>query len=145
MRCPRAARCGSRQPCAPADPPVATHRCASAITAPASRRTSCRATRRLLERHGYRVVDVENGLEALRVWHASAPDVALVVTDLVMPGGISGQDLAQRVRAERPDAKFVFTSGYTAQRGGVVSPENFVQKPIASSQLLDTIRKTLDR
>jgi len=104
-----------------------------------------RATRRLLERHGYRVVDVENGLEALRVWHASAPDVALVVTDLVMPGGISGQDLAQRVRAERPDAKFVFTSGYTAQRGGIVSPENFVQKPFASSQLLDTIRKTLDR
>ncbi|MBV8758401.1 MAG: PAS domain S-box protein [Deltaproteobacteria bacterium] len=104
-----------------------------------------RATRRLLERHGYRVVDAENGLEALRLWHATEPEVALVVTDLVMPGGISGQDLAERLRAERPDAKFVFTSGYSTQRGGIVSADNFVQKPFASGQLLETIRRTLDR
>ncbi|HSN27084.1 MAG TPA: PAS domain S-box protein, partial [Kofleriaceae bacterium] len=103
-----------------------------------------RATRRLLERHGYYVVVAENADEALRVWQALGPDVALLLTDLVMPGAMGGEALAERVRAEKPDVKIVFTSGYTARRSDIVAPENFVQKPFASSELLATIRRTLD-
>ncbi|MDD5260681.1 MAG: ATP-binding protein [Methylacidiphilales bacterium] len=105
-------------------------------------------TRALLELNGYSVVESPSGAEALTLWPQHLRRVALVLTDLVMPGGVGGQELARRVREDRPDLKIIFTSGYSIEIAGQAlelrKNEYFVQKPCPSSQLLQTIRTCLD-
>jgi PAS domain S-box-containing protein len=105
-------------------------------------------TRRMLERHGYKVLEAVSGTEALRVWGAHGDRVQLVFTDLVMPGGIGGRELAEQLRFIQPNLKIVFTSGYSAEMGGGAlgfrEGVNFVQKPSSLNQVLDTIRRCLD-
>jgi len=105
-------------------------------------------TRVILERHGYKVLDAVNGVEALNLWREHREAVSLLLTDLVMPAGLSGQQLARQIHAEKPDLKVVFTSGYSAEIAGrelqLRSGENFLQKPFASDQLLETVRRCLD-
>ncbi len=67
---------------------------------------------RHLTRFGYRVLEAPNGPEALALLDRS-PKIDLLFTDLVMPGGMSGVDLAEQARAKRPDLKLLFTSGYS--------------------------------
>ena len=106
------------------------------------------STRVFLERNGYRVLEAANGVEALKIWAEHPGAVALLLTDLVMPGGISGQELARRLQADRPQLKVIFTSGYSAEIAGkqlqLHHGENFLQKPFASDQLLETVRRCLD-
>jgi CheY-like chemotaxis protein len=73
-----------------------------------------RLTARRLEGLGYRVLEARHGAEALDVL-AATPGVDLVFSDLVMPGGMSGFDLARQVRERWPDARIVLTSGYSAE------------------------------
>jgi two-component system, cell cycle sensor histidine kinase and response regulator CckA len=105
-------------------------------------------TRMTLQRFGYRVVEAASGVEALRLWPEHRNDVALLLTDLVMPGGVTGQQLARRVQEDNPRLKVVFTSGYSAEIAGkemeLRSGENFVQKPYTPDRLLDTVRRCLD-
>ena len=74
--------------------------------------------------------------------------VSLLVTDLVMPGGLSGLELARRLQAKQPRLKVVFISGYSAEIAGrelqLNSGENFIQKPFTTEQLLTTLRRSLD-
>jgi PAS domain S-box-containing protein len=107
-----------------------------------------RLTQRLLEARGYRVQSAATGVEALRIWDEQQGDFDLVVTDMVMPGGISGRELAESLGARRPGLKVVFLSGYA---GDVVSPGmelrqgfNFLQKPFGAAILLDCVRARLD-
>ena len=105
-------------------------------------------TRRVLERAGYRVVEAADGVEALRVWQEHHGEVALLLTDLVMPGGTSGIELARRLESEQPRLKVIYTSGYSAEIAGkelaLHSGENFLQKPCPLDQLLETVRHSLD-
>ena len=105
-------------------------------------------TRAMLERHGYRVLESADGAEALRVWGEHRGTIALLLTDLVMPGGMSGHQLARRLQAEKPALKVIYTSGYSAETAGreiaLRSGENFVPKPFMINQLLDTIRRAID-
>jgi CheY-like chemotaxis protein len=107
-----------------------------------------RLTQRLLESRGYRVRSAGTGVEALRIWDEQQGAFDLVVTDMVMPGGVSGRDLAERLGARRPGLKVIFLSGYA---GDVVSPgmelrqgENFLQKPFSATTLLECVRARLD-
>jgi PAS domain S-box-containing protein len=101
----------------------------------------------ILKRHGYTVLEAPNGREALKLWREHRADVALLVTDLVMPGGVSGQELARQLQAEQPRLKVVFTTGYSAQIAGrelaLRDGVNFLQKPFTPDQLLGTIRHCL--
>jgi CheY-like chemotaxis protein len=63
---------------------------------------------------GYVVHEAENGAAAIRVLESGTP-VDLVLSDVVMPGGMSGYDLAHWIAAHRPAVKVVLTSGYTAE------------------------------
>src|SRR5690606_38837397 len=63
-----------------------------------------------LEAMGLRALHATDGREALAVLEKE-PDIALLLTDVVMPGGINGAELAERARAMRPDLKVVFTTG----------------------------------
>ncbi len=105
-------------------------------------------TRALLEEHGYRVLEASNGLEGLKLWEQQGSSIGLLVTDLVMPSGVSGHQLASRLKEYRPDLKIIFTSGYSAEIAGrqiqLRHAENFLQKPFPANQLLHMIRRSLD-
>jgi PAS domain S-box-containing protein len=105
-------------------------------------------TRTILERHGYRVFTAANGAEALSIWAEHKAKIALLVTDLVMPGGLNGQQLAKQLQAEQPRLKVVFVSGYSTDVAGKELPlrngENFLQKPFGQDMLLKTVRRGLD-
>jgi PAS domain S-box-containing protein len=104
--------------------------------------------RATLERHGYRILEAANGAEAVRLWQAHQLEVALLLTDLVMPGGVSGRQLAQQLQADQPQIKVIYMSGYSAEIAGrqleFQKGENFVQKPCPPDRLLDAVRRCLD-
>ncbi len=105
--------------------------------------------RTLLERQGYTVLEAANGPEALEYWQAHKAEVKLLLTDLVMPGGMTGQQLARRLREERPQLKVVYLSGYSAQiagrHPGLQAGERFLGKPFTAPQLLEIVRDALDQ
>ncbi len=105
--------------------------------------------RDILTGSGYRILEAGSGKEALEVWRKSGPEVDLLFTDMVMPEGISGLDLAEHLTSDRPDLKIVFTSGYTA---GEISAKllsraqtRFLQKPYTNATLTKIIRESLDQ
>jgi PAS domain S-box-containing protein len=100
-----------------------------------------RLTERILRTHGYTVLGAANGTQAQRLADGHSGDIAVVLTDIVMPDH-SGPALAASIRAQRPATKVVFMSGYTAQhdRG---AGHAFLQKPFTSKQLLATVRAVL--
>ena len=103
-----------------------------------------------LSRKGYRVLSAGSGVEALRLWETSGAEIALLFTDLVMPDGVGGWELAARLREARPDLPVVYTSGYSrdfAERASQALQEgvNFLQKPYTLSRLAAIVRSCLDR
>lgn len=104
--------------------------------------------RTVLERQGYRVLLAANGVDALNLWQQHKTEVALLFTDVVMPGGVTGKDLADQLRLEQPDLKVVFCSGYGAEIVGpdiVNLPNNrYLAKPFDIQHLLDVVRGLLD-
>ena len=74
--------------------------------------------REILEAEGYGVLKALNGEEALRVAQAHPGPIALLLTDVVMPG-LSGPEAAQRLRATRPDTKVLFMSGFETDHRGL--------------------------
>ena len=105
-------------------------------------------TRKLLERQGYKVLEAADGKEALKLWQEYRRPVSLLLTDLVMPGGMNGQELARKLIAEQPQLKVIYVSGYSADIAGrdfqLRPGESFIQKPYATDNLLETIRRFLD-
>lgn len=105
-------------------------------------------TRVILERQGYHVLEAEHGVEALKIWEQHEEKIQLLLTDLMMPEGISGRELAQRLKVRRPDLRIIFTSGYSPDIAGkdfqLQEGQNFIQKPASSNQLLHVVRQCLD-
>ena len=95
---------------------------------------------------GYAVVEAENGVQALAKLRENK-DIALLFTDVVMPGGMTGDELAQIVRAEHPHVKVLFTSGYAepeiAGRELAVSG-SWLKKPYTARELALRLRELLD-
>ena len=107
-------------------------------------------TRRVLESHGYKVYEASTAPEALELWRSRAEEIALLLTDIVMPQGVTGRDLAEQLRALRPTLKVIFLSGYSADVIGKDtdslqrSKSLFIQKPCSTDTLLGTVRRCLD-
>lgn len=106
-----------------------------------------RVATRLLEGQGYRVLDAGDGYEALKILDFQQGEIDLLVTDVVLPG-MSGRELAEKVRAEKPDLKVLFCSGYTddviLERRLLEGGEQLVQKPFTIQQLACRVREALD-
>jgi PAS domain S-box-containing protein len=101
-----------------------------------------------LERNGYRVLEAVSGQDARNLWQAHRRDIKLLLTDVVMPDGLTGRELAEELQAERPDLKVIFTSGYSAEVVGsdfaMKEGVNFLQKPYHPYILAETVRTCLD-
>lgn len=106
-----------------------------------------RAALRILERHGYRVLAAEDGQVAADLFSAHAAEVALVITDVIMPR-MGGKRLVEYVRAVRPTVPVLCTSGYAEQMAGeeaALPPDvPFILKPWRSAELLAKVRELLD-
>ena len=131
------------------------------LTAPAAHRGSETAlvvedelvlremARDFLKDCGYRILEASSGREALQVWGKHRVEIDLLLTDMKMPEGISGMELAEKMIAEQPALRVIFTSGYSDD---IVSPEilernnaQFLPKPYSYADLTALVRKSLNR
>jgi PAS domain S-box-containing protein len=103
---------------------------------------------RRLEDLGYRTLEARDAAEALVVLRGAAP-IDLLFTDMVMPGGMSGHELAEAAQALRPGLKILFTSGFTAiapaEHGGPDLGRMLLTKPYQKAALARSVRAALDR
>jgi signal transduction histidine kinase/HAMP domain-containing protein/ActR/RegA family two-component response regulator len=103
----------------------------------------------ILQDCGYHVLEAGSGVEALQVWEGNPGGIDAVLTDMVMPGGMTGRELAVRLMASNPRLKIIFTSGYNVEetntdffrRGGAV----FLPKPYTRTDLAKAVRECLDK
>ena len=103
----------------------------------------------VLHDQGYRVLEAADGVEALEVWRLHQDQIDLLLTDVVMPKGITGLDLAQRLKAEQPRLKVLYSTGYGAMeslphlnlREGI----NCLVKPYLPAQMLEAVAVCLEK
>jgi PAS domain S-box-containing protein len=102
---------------------------------------------RVLNGHGYLVLEAESGAEALEMCRRHEGPVDVLVTDVVMPG-MNGSELASRIANIVPDAAVLFISGYTGgalvEHGVLQDGTNFLQKPFSPHRFMRTVREVLD-
>ena len=102
----------------------------------------------VLKIQGYTVLEAASGPQALEVWEQSGRPVDLLLTDMVMPGGIMGGGLAERLSSQSPRLKVIYTSGYSPGMAGkdasLLEGRNFLPKPYSIGKLAQFVRECLD-
>ena len=102
----------------------------------------------ILKIQGYTVLEAESGRHALEVWEQANRPVDLLLTDMVMPGGIMGSELAARLAERSPTLKVIYTSGYSPGMAGkdtsLLAGRNFLPKPYSIGKLAQFVRECLD-
>ena len=96
----------------------------------------------MLSALGYRVLEAEDGARALALLESDA-EIQLLLTDLVMPGGIGGRELARRALALRPGLPVLFTSGYSSDEPNAAASANLLRKPYRRAELAERVREAL--
>jgi CheY-like chemotaxis protein len=100
-----------------------------------------------LQALGYRVLEASDGNRAVAMLRGGGA-VDLLFTDMVMPGGMTGRELAEEARRMRPGIKVLFTSGYTqnsfARQGGCDEGFRLLSKPYRRDDLARVLREVLD-
>ena len=107
-----------------------------------------RVVARQLGELGYRVLEAENAAAGLRLLERE--NIDLLLTDVVMPGGTNGRELARRARQRWPRIKVVFTSGFSETRligeaGPLAACTPLLSKPYRKEELASAAREALDR
>jgi signal transduction histidine kinase len=104
--------------------------------------------RNVLESYGYTVFEADCGPAALESWRDHQSKIKLLLTDLVMPGGVSGRELAQQLCQQQPALRVIYSSGYSADTMGkewrLREGINFLQKPYPPRRLAQCVRECLD-
>ncbi len=97
---------------------------------------------------GYRVLEAGTGQEALGIWQTHGAEIDLMFTDMVMPEGMSGLELMERLRVDKPTLRVVISSGYSTelfQAGGIKETGiTYLAKPYQARTLGATVRACLD-
>ena len=109
----------------------------------------CLMVEGILRRCGYRVSAAPNGMAALELWKQQKGEFDLLLTDMVMPEGLTGRQLGEKLKAQKPSLRVIYSSGYSVD---LVSEEgmelseglNFLQKPYHPQKLAQTVRSCLD-
>ena len=106
-----------------------------------------RTTALVLIRRGYRVLEARDAHEALSIWRQSGTTIDLIITDMVLPGGMSGLEFIRSLRSSGSAVKVILSSGYSAEFAGSMSPIDadvvLLPKPVPPSTLLTTVRSCL--
>jgi len=106
-----------------------------------------KATRRLFAGLGYAVLETANGAEALEAWDAHRTEIDLLFTDMVMPGNLTGLQLAQKALADQPRVKAIITSGYNTDQLDLNRIADlsivYLPKPCDLATLTSVIKKCL--
>jgi signal transduction histidine kinase/CheY-like chemotaxis protein len=106
-------------------------------------------TQTILQECGYQTLEAASGREAFEVWEKHRDSIDLVLTDMVMPEGVSGMELAERLVAAKPGLRIIFASGYSMDDldTGFVRDGHavFLQKPYTHITLAKTVRECLDK
>ena len=101
-----------------------------------------------LQQRGYEVIHAADGPEAVKIWEQQNTQVHLLLTDMIMPGGMSGGELAKTLQSRNPELKVLYTSGYSPEFAGkdlrLASEINFLPKPYDLNSLLTAVRHCLD-
>ncbi len=104
--------------------------------------------RQILEQLGYSVIEAGSGVEALKLWETCRDEVRLLLTDMVMPEGVSGGELARKLRADKPELKVIYMSGYSVE---ILEKDlsdqkdfRFLEKPYRPQTLAQMVRDCLD-
>ncbi len=95
----------------------------------------------------YQILEAGNGVEALKAWDEHKGTISLLLTDMVMPEGMTGRDLARQLRTRQPQLKVIYTSGYSSEIMGSDSEFSdgpFLPKPYSAPQLAQMVRDCLD-
>jgi PAS domain S-box-containing protein len=102
----------------------------------------------ILREHGYDVLEASDGVDACRVSEAHHGHIHLLLTDVIMPQ-MSGDQLAEQLKATRPEMRVLFMSGYTdsaIEHHGVLDAKHvLLQKPFTEDTLVRKLRTVLDR
>ena len=132
----------------PSDPAPETLRGSETILVVEDEAPVRAVTRQLLERNGYTVLEAPDGAAALALVDGAAGsrDIDLLLTDVIMPG-MSGRELADKLKARRPNVRVLFMSGYTDDavvRHGMLEPGlAYLEKPFRPPVLLKKVRGVL--
>jgi len=104
--------------------------------------------RQVLQGYGYTVWEAADGAAALRLWQQHSEQIALLLSDVVMPGGLNGSSLADILEAQKPDLKVILTTGYSAAVAGEeFQPSDrrrLLLKPYPPHVLAKAVRDCLD-
>lgn len=107
-----------------------------------------RVVRQVLSKLGYRVLEASHGREALNIWQQQSGNIDLLISDMVMPEGMTGLDLAEQLRKQQPTLKVIISSGYNPEMAGqtrsTVEGILYLQKPYQITALSKMIRRCLD-
>jgi signal transduction histidine kinase len=102
-----------------------------------------------LEQGGFRVFEAADGPQALHLWEKSRVTIELLLTDMVMPNGLTGGQLARELQTRDPRLRIVYTSGYSSEvlqeERGILKGDNFLPKPYDPLSLLKTVKRCLDK
>jgi two-component system, cell cycle sensor histidine kinase and response regulator CckA len=102
-----------------------------------------------LRQIGYSVLEADNGQSAMKLWQEHGQQIDLLFSDMLMPEGLTGLDLVERIKPEKPNLKVIISSGYNAEIAGKTRPNAegivYFSKPYEFEVLSKTIRNCLDR
>jgi PAS domain S-box-containing protein len=101
----------------------------------------------ILKQYDYRVIEAGSGVEALRVWDEFDGKIDLLLTDMVMPEGMTGRELALQLKKRKPELKVIYSSGYSPDSNGRDFGQHdtvFLAKPYLPPQLARSVRQALD-
>jgi DNA-binding NtrC family response regulator len=103
-------------------------------------------TRKLLQEHGYNIIEAKDGRSALEWMKSNGSSIDLLLTDVMMPR-MSGPELAEQLSSTHPTLRVVYMSGYTgeamANRDMLKPGVTLLEKPFSRTALLNTIHATL--
>jgi PAS domain S-box-containing protein len=108
----------------------------------------CAFVIKILQSYGYKVISANSGKEALQRWTETSEKIHLLLTDMVMPGGLTGRQLAENLLAMDPTLRVLYTSGYSPGMAGkdlsFIEGHDFLAKPYEPAVLVQRVRACLD-
>jgi CheY-like chemotaxis protein len=105
--------------------------------------------RRSLKLLGYHVLEAANGQDAMSLWQSQGDHIDLLFTDMVMPEGMTGLELTEKLQSLNPNLRAIISSGYSAEivQAGVTDQPGIVYlpKPYELDTLANVVRTQLNR